>query len=147
MIAMCLVFAPLLVFLTGLSRAQGTVQTKSQEEKIRSVIQQQLNAFSREDYDAAYSFASRHIQEKFSRPEFEQMVKNEYRQIARSRRAVFDKIAFSGGQNQAMATVTITGVDRMTITANYRMVLENEEWKVDGVMIIHERMPIVYGPD
>jgi len=108
------------------------------------VIQQQLNAFNRDDYDTAYSFASRHIQAKFSRSEFEQMVKTGYRQIARSRRAVFDKIAFSDAENRAMASVTITGLDRITITANYRMVREDGKWKTDGVMMTSERTPIAY---
>ena len=135
----CLAFAPLLVLITG--------QSNPQEQEIRSVIQQQLDAFNRKDYDTAYSFASRHIQAKFSRLEFEEMVKDGYPQIARSRRAVFDKIAFSETENRAMATVTITGLDRITITANYRMVREDGKWKIDGVMMIHERIPIAYGPD
>lgn len=137
----CLVFATL-VFCEHLSNAQGTAVTKPQEEKIRSVIQLQLNAFNREDYDTAYSFASRHIQTNFSRLEFEQMVKSGYPQIARSRRAVFEKIAFLETESRAVATVMITGLDRTTITANYRMVWEDGRWRIDGVMTIHERMPI-----
>ncbi|HXC61370.1 MAG TPA: DUF4864 domain-containing protein [Nitrospiria bacterium] len=143
----CLVFAPLSVFLVGLSNAQGTAQTKPQEEKIRSVIQQQLNAFNRDDYDAAYSLASRHIQTEFSRPEFEQMVKNGYPQIARSSRAMFEKIAFLETESRAVATVTITGLDRITITADYRIVWEDGKWRIDGVMIIDQQMPISYEPD
>lgn len=138
-IVACLAFVPLLVLFTG--------QSNPQEQEIQSVIQQQLDAFNRKDYDTAYSFASRHIQTKFSRPEFEEMVKDGYPQIARSRRAVFEKITFSETENRAMATVTITGLDRITITANYRMVREDGKWKIDGVMMIHERIPIAYGPD
>src|SRR3990172_11301965 len=100
----CIVFSQPLVLIAGLSNPP--------EKEIQSVIQQQLNAFNRDDYDTAYSFASRHIQAKFSRSEFEQMVKTGYRHIARSRRAVFDKIAFSDAENRAMASVTITGLDR-----------------------------------
>jgi len=134
----CLVFVPFWALITGPSNPQ--------EQEIRSVIQQQLDAFNRKDYDTAYSFASRHIQAKFSRPEFEEMVKDGYPQIAKSRRVVFDKIAFSETANRAVATVTITGLDRITITANYRMVLEDGKWKIDGVMMIQERIPIAYGP-
>jgi len=141
----CLIFTPLSVSFTDSSNTYRLVELeKLHENTIRSVIQQQLNAFNREDYDTAYFFASRHIQIKFSRPEFEQMVKTEYRQIAKSQRAVIDKIAFSGGEDQAVATVTITGADRITITANYRMTLEDGRWKVDGVLIINQRTPIVY---
>jgi len=138
-----LIFAPLLVFLTGPPEAQA-VKTAPQEEKIRSVIQQQLDAFNREDYDTAYLFASRHIQTKFSKREFEQMVKGGYPQIARSKRAVFDTISFSETENRAMATVMVTGLDRITITANYRMVWEDGKWKIDGVVMMDERMPISY---
>ena len=139
-----LFFATLLVFLAGLSEAQA-VKTTPQEEKIRSVIQQQLDAFNREDYDAAYLFASRHIQTKFSKREFEQMVKGGYPQIARSKRAVFDTISFPE-ENRAMATVMITGLDRISITASYRMVWEDGKWKIDGVTMLEERMPVSYEP-
>src|ERR1700752_512690 len=123
---LCLIFGSFLAFLPSLSKVQGSATTKpQQEEKIRSVIQQQLDAFNREDYAAAYLFASRHIRTKFSRPEFEVMVKNGYPQIARSLRVVFNAISFSES-NRAVAGVTITGKDRVTVTASYRMVLEDE---------------------
>jgi Domain of unknown function (DUF4864) len=130
----CLAFPPLLLLIAGLSNPH--------EKEIRSVIQQQLNAFNQDDYDTAYSFASRHIQTEFSRPEFEQMVKSGYRQIAKSRRAKFDRIRFTNGENRALAAVIITGMDRITITANYRMVRENGKWKIDGVRIVSEQTPI-----
>ena len=138
-----LFFVPLLVLLIGPPEAQAIkIKTTPQEEKIRSVIRQQLDAFNREDYDTAYLFASRHIQTKFSKREFEQMVKDGYPQIARAKRAAFDTISFSETENRAMATVMVTGLDRITITASYRMVREDGKWKIDGVAMMDERMPI-----
>ena len=41
-------------------------------------------------------------------------------------------------------TVMVTGLDRITVTANYRMVWEDGKWKIDGVVMTEERMPISY---
>src|SRR5262245_15100769 len=126
-----LVFLP--VFLVNRLPEAEAADTKKQEEKIRSVIQQQLDAFSHNDYDAAYQFASRHIRTKFTRAEFEEMVKGGYPQIAKSSRAMFGKVDFSD-ENRASVSVTITGLDRVTVLAAYRMTREDEIWKIDGVM-------------
>jgi hypothetical protein len=141
LIFLSVLLAPLL-FLAGRSGAE-TSKTKPREEKIRSVIQEQLDAFNRDDYDAAYRFASRRIQFKFSRAEFELMVKGGYPQIAKSRRAVVGAISFSD-EDRAAASVRITGKDRVTITANYRMVQEDGKWKIDGVERVEERRPVTY---
>ena len=58
---------------------------------------------------------------------------------------MFDTISFPE-ENRAMATVMITGLDRISITASYRMVWEDGKWKIDGVTMLEERMPVSYEP-
>lgn len=108
---------------------------------VRGVIQQQLKAFNADDYPAAYRFASKHIQSEFSSDEFKAMVQTGYPQIARSKRTSFGDIAFSEGGTRAVVRVDVTGVDLVTVRAQYRMVLENGSWKIDGVIIYDRTAP------
>ena len=51
----------------------------------------QLEAFRRDDYDTAFTFASAEIQTQFDRESFEVMVRRGYPEIARSTFAMFVK--------------------------------------------------------
>ena len=103
---------------------------------IKSVIQQQLDAFNDDDYDTAYQFASKHIQSVFTQTEFETMVRTGFPQIAKSRKASFDEITLSDEGSFADAIVHVTGVDRVTVIARYKMVMEEGKWKNNGVIIL-----------
>lgn len=109
---------------------------------IQGVIQQQLNAFSADDYPAAYGHASKHIQDKFTLEEFRAMVRTGYPQIAKSLRAVFGEIRYSDDRLHATAQVDVTGTDLVTVRAQYRMVMEDGSWTVDGVILFDRTTPI-----
>jgi hypothetical protein len=109
---------------------------------IRDVIQRQLKAFNADNYPAAYQFASRHIQNKFTLEEFEEMVRTGFPQIAKSIRTTFGGIGYSTDRLHATAQVDVTGADRVTVRGQYRMVLEKGNWKIDGVMLLDRSTPI-----
>jgi hypothetical protein len=109
---------------------------------IQGVIQQQLKAFNADDYPSAYQYASKHIQSKFTLDEFEAMVRTGYPQIAKSIRTVFGGISYSTDRLHATVQVDVTGADRVTVRAQYRMVLEKGNWKIDGVMLLDRSTPI-----
>jgi hypothetical protein len=109
---------------------------------IQSVIQRQMKAFNENDYPTAYTFASESIRRRFSKERFETMVRSGYPQIAKSHLVSFGEIALSGDQQAALATVHVTGKDRVTVVAQYQMVLEGKEWKIGGVAILEEFQPI-----
>lgn len=109
---------------------------------IQGAIEQQLKAFNADDYPAAYGFASKHIQSKFALDEFKAMVRTGYPQIARSLRTSFGDITFLEDKMRAMARVEVTGADHVTVQAQYRMVLEDGSWKIDGVMLYDRTTPI-----
>jgi hypothetical protein len=108
---------------------------------IQGVIQQQLKAFSADDYPAAYRQASKHIQDKFTLDEFRAMVRTGYPQIAKSLRAVFGEVRYSDDRLHATAQADVTGTDLVTVRVRYRMVLE-DDWKIDGVMLYDRTVPI-----
>jgi len=96
-------------------------------------VMQQLDAFRRDDYDTAYTFASAEIRRLFDRPGFEAMVRNGYPEIARSSRAyVADSRTAPDGR--VYVVVEIRGHNGQQIRAVYEVVLEGGTWKINGVV-------------
>lgn len=129
--------APCLILLTALS-----VAAAEPADLIQAVIRQQMKAFNEEDYATARTFASEGLRQRFSKERFEKMVKSGYPQIAKSHLVSFGEILFSDDNQAAVATVHVTGKDRITVIARYLMVLEGDAWKINGVMILEEIQPI-----
>jgi len=95
-------------------------------------IMKQLDAFRRDDYDAAYAFASAEIREQFDRSAFERMVKTGYPEIARSTYALV-----AGTQEQpdghVLVRVRIRGANGNSVEAIYDMVSQPDGWRINGV--------------
>jgi hypothetical protein len=106
-------------------------QTPAPKEASEPVMQQ-LEAFRRGDFDTAYTFASSEIKELFDRSAFEQMVKKGYPEIARS---TFASVAGStvAPNGHVYLQIKIRGSNGNSIEALYEMVLENGQWKINGV--------------
>ena len=97
-----------------------------------AAVTQQLEAFRRGDYDAAYAFASEAIREMFDRQAFERMVTRGYPEIARSTAAwVADSLPGSDGH--LLLRLVIRGANGSDIEAVYDMVREGAGWRVNGV--------------
>jgi Domain of unknown function (DUF4864) len=93
----------------------------------------QLEAFRRNDYDAAYAFASAEIRRLFDRRAFEQMVRRGYPEIAESTRA---RIADSqlAPDGHAYIRLKIRGANGQHVEAVYEMIQEGRAWKINGVV-------------
>src|SRR3989449_7748647 len=92
----------------------------------------QLEAFRRGDFDAAYTFASAEIREQFDRETFELMVKGGYPEIARSASAsIVGSVLAPNGL--VYLTLKIRGSNGRSIEAVYELVLQNGQWKINGV--------------
>ena len=93
----------------------------------------QLEAFNRNDYDAAYAFASSEIRQLFDRAAFERMVKGGYPEIAASARVRIaeHRVAPNG---HVFLLLKILGANGRHIEAVYEMVLESDVWKINGVV-------------
>jgi hypothetical protein len=118
------------VVLLGASCAWAQAAKESAKAAAEPVVRQ-LDAFRREDYDAAYAFASEEIRLRFDRMHFEVMVRSGYPEIAQSTLAdVLDTELQPGGR--AYVTVRIRGANGQTIEALYELVWQGE-WRINGV--------------
>jgi len=113
------------------SALPAQAQTPAPKEASEPVLKQ-LEAFRRGDFDTAYTFASSDIKQQFDRPAFEYMVRNGYPEIARS---TFATVAGStmAPNGHAYLSLKIRGANGNSIEALYELVLENGQWKINGV--------------
>ena len=105
---------------------------KPAPKEVTEPVMKQLEAFRRGDFDTAYTFASSDIKQQFDRPAFEHMVKNGYPEIARS---TFATVAGStmAPNGHAYLSLKIRGANGNSVEALYELVLENGQWKINGV--------------
>ena len=96
-------------------------------------VMKQLEAFRRDDYDAAYVFASGEIKQMFDRLAFERMVKEGYPEIARSTSAAVSRTEM-GPDGDVFVQLKIRGANGTGIEALYQMVPERDGWKINSVM-------------
>ena len=88
------------------------------------VVMQRLEAFRRDDFDAAFDFASAGIHELFDRARFEVMLRGGYPEIARSASAVIDGSECGAG-GRLHVLVRVRGANGRWIEAVYEMVRED----------------------
>jgi hypothetical protein len=123
--AAALLFA---LVLAAPARAQAPDATTAADQVLR-----QLDAFRRNDYDAAYAMASVEIHSLFDRRAFEQMVRTGYPEIAECVRArVAERRAAPDGR--VLLLMKILGANGNHVEAVYEMVWEADAWKVNGVV-------------
>ena len=104
---------------------------KSSAKAAAEPVVKQLEAFRRDDYDTAYTFASEEIRARFDRPGFEAMVRGGYPEIARSAFAsvIGTELRPDGS---AYVTIKIRGANGQTVEALYELVWQGA-WKINGV--------------
>ena len=112
----------------GLAHPQPALDEKAAAEPVL----RQLDAFRRNDYDAAYAFASAEIHSLFTRESFERMVKTGYPEIADSTRAHVATTRVAG--DRVYLVLKIDGANGQHIEAVYEIVPEAGTWKINGVV-------------
>ena len=129
------VAAVCLVLLVGLAGAAVAADDPA-AEAIRGVIEAQLDAFRRDDGDAAFAYASPTIQGAFRDPEsFMTMVRQGYRPVYRPRRVAFGRLAAVDGR--VAQFVHVIGPDGLPATAVYFMQQQADgAWRIDGCMLL-----------
>lgn len=107
------------------------------KEKLHAVIRQQLEAFRRDDYAAAYVFAAAAIKAQFPVEAFEKMVRAGYPMIAKSSDANFGLTLDDG--DRAVVTVRVVGADQRGASFHYLLERSGDDWRISGVQQLDEK--------
>lgn len=120
----------LMVAFAGSARAEEP--TAADRAAIRGVIQQQIEAFRRDDGEAAFGLASPTIRGMFGAPDvFMEMVRSGYRPVYRPRTFAFGALVTLNGK--PAQKVDIVGPDGRPVVALYVMTqLADGSWRIDG---------------
>ena len=98
----------------------------------RTVLDQ-LAAFRRDDWTAAYAYASAAIQSHFDLEAFRQMVTGGYAPIARSTTATVSHVEVVD-PSHGLVEVRVEGANGEMIDALYELVDEQGQWRINGVL-------------
>ena len=136
MIARVLALLALVLGLVAAAQAQQPALSADDRAAIRDTIQGQIEAFRRDDGEAAFGFASPMIQGMFGKPDvFMEMVRQGYPPVYRPR--VFDFREIVDLHGQVAQKVHVVGPDGRPVTAVYPMTqLPDGSWRIDGCYLL-----------
>jgi hypothetical protein len=121
-----------LVLVGSITAGAAVAQPDKDAQAAAGPVMQQLEAFRRDDYDTAYTFASAKVRQIFDRRAFEQMVKRGYPEIARSTFAVVAESQVTR-DGHVFLRVKVRGANGDSVEAVYDMIWEGGSWKINGV--------------
>jgi hypothetical protein len=132
--ALSLPFTASLVFFLITPTATQPLRRSSAEvrQQIVEVVEGQFRAFRDGDYARAYSFAATGLQQQFTVPAFERMVKDNYPIIAYWRAVSFGPVEDNG--RVAVMELTVQGRGGRTRVFRYQFVREPDGWRINGVV-------------
>jgi hypothetical protein len=96
-----------------------------------SVVNEQLAAMRASDFTGAYRKATSGVQQKFTLPQFEAMVRRNYAEMTAAQRVEFGAIEVQG--SSAYLQVFFFDADGDARAFVYNLVAENDGWKIGGV--------------
>jgi hypothetical protein len=96
-----------------------------------AVVNDQLSAVRAADYASAYAYAANGMQQKFTLPQFERMVRRNYAHIAQARRVEFGDVRLDGGSATVEVFFFTRNGDMRAFL--YSLTAEAESWKISGV--------------
>ena len=103
---------------------------------IRAVIEQQIEAFGRDDDSQAFSLASPAIQIRFSTAQnFIKMVKTAYYPMYRPRAVLFDGLAVTG-EFPSQSAILMDEQGTLCRGVYFMQKLLNGEWRIHGCCLV-----------
>jgi hypothetical protein len=96
-----------------------------------AVVEQQLAAFRVADYSSAYRQASSGVQQKFTAPQYEAMIRREYGEMTSAQRIEFGFVKVNG--SAAVVQVFFRGAGGSVRAFLYSLIAEGDSWKINGV--------------
>jgi hypothetical protein len=107
----------------------------SPEPAIESTIQSQIDAFLKDDFETAFTFASPNIRNMFRTPEnFGRMVRQGYPMVWRPEDVTFGELRELGGGLYQTVILKDAAGDLHYLA--YRMDMIDGEWRISGVQIL-----------
>jgi hypothetical protein len=100
-------------------------------EELYSVVNRQLSAFRAADFDSAYRHAAAGVQQKFSRAQFELMIRRDFSSMTQAGHVEFGAVHIAGAV--ALVQVFLTTPDGAVRGFLYSFTAEADGWKIDGV--------------
>jgi hypothetical protein len=124
-----------IAFWVGWSGSLFAADVLPAEPAIEGTIQGQIEAFQADDFEGAFSFASRNIQTIFQSPDvFGSMVKNGYPMVWRPGELRFLELRDISGN--LWQKVLIRDADGVVHLLDYQMVQTPEGWRINGVQLL-----------
>jgi hypothetical protein len=122
-----------LLLAAALAAGSAAAQPAADLRAATQAVMRQLEAFRRDDFDTAYTFASAMIRGLFDRRAFEGMVRNGYPEIARSASVL---VSGSGTlpNGGVLLHLRIRGANGNCVEASYELVREDGGFKINGVV-------------
>ena len=111
-------------------RAQQRTPPPAARE-LYSIVNRQLASFRTADFDGAYRQAAAGVQQKFSRAQFELMIRRDFLPMTQTQQVEFGVLEVAGAS--AMVQVYLTAPDGVVRGFLYSFTAENGGWKIDGV--------------
>jgi hypothetical protein len=96
-----------------------------------AVVEQHLAAFRAADYFSAYRQAASGVQQKFTPPQYEAMIRRDYADVAGAQRIEFGLVKVSG--SSAVVQVFFRGANGSARGFLYSLIAEGDSWKINGV--------------
>jgi hypothetical protein len=101
------------------------------EHDLYSVVNRQLADLRAADFGSAYQYAASGMQQKFSRMQFELMIRRDFVSMTRAARVEFGAVRIT--DSSAFAQVFLSTPDGLTRVYLYTFAAENGGWKITGV--------------
>ena len=130
--------AALLLFFFSLCGAAFVVTHQLREQtptpvphELFAVVSEQLAALRSDDYVSAYRYSSSGVQQKFTLPQFESMVRASYNVMTRADRVEFGAARVDG--SAASVQVFFISPEGSIRSFIYSFTAESRRWKINGV--------------
>lgn len=96
-----------------------------------AVVEQQLAAFRAADYSSAYRQAASGVQQKFTVPQYEAMIRRDCAAMTSAQRIEFGFVKVDGAA--AVVQVFFSDADGSVRSFLYSLIAEGNSWKINGV--------------
>ncbi|MGZ5025002.1 MAG: DUF4864 domain-containing protein [Chthoniobacterales bacterium] len=103
-----------------------------------AIVNRQLTAFRAADFQGAYRQAATRVQQKFTLPQFEKLVRQHYPEITRSCRVEFGAVRMRG--ENALVQVFFFDDDGSARSFLFSLVNEEDAWRIDDVEEMGEEL-------